>query len=90
MIEKTQAGEGVREKKIYYNRQIRDIVTSDNVATVTLILRETSHKLKLVKSNPLSKNWLITFDELQYISHSTGRFLKKIAPCGDGIRFLED
>ena len=66
MIEKTQAGEGVREKKIYYNRQIRDIVTSDNVATVTLILRETSHKLKLVKSNPLSKNWLITFDELQY------------------------
>lgn len=65
MIEKTRAGAGVRENKIYYNRQIRDIVTTDNEATVSLVLRETSHKLKLVKLNFPSEKWLITFDELK-------------------------
>lgn len=46
-----------------------------------------------IDSDTLKFNSSITvyaFDELQYISHSTGRFIKKIAPCGDGIRFLED
>lgn len=60
LIGDTKAGNGQRDNEIYYNRIIRDIEVTGEQATVTLILRETIHRMALAKTG---NRWLITRDE---------------------------
>lgn len=60
LIVNTAKGDGTRKNKIYYNRIIRDINISKNQATAVLILRETTHHLKLIKEEG---EWLIIQDD---------------------------
>jgi C-terminal processing protease CtpA/Prc len=59
MIENTKNAKGVGKNKIYYNRIIQDIDIKDNLSSVTLILRETRHKMNLVK---IGETWKIYKD----------------------------
>ena len=59
LIKQTAEGMGTRINEIHYNRIIRNIELKDNTATVTLILRETVHKMQLQKSGD---DWQISRD----------------------------
>ena len=59
LITQTADGLGTRINKIHYNRIIRNIERQGNTATVTLILRESVHKMQLLKARD---NWQISRD----------------------------
>ncbi|WP_026375298.1 S41 family peptidase [Aestuariibacter salexigens] len=59
LLTKTLSGEGVNTNKIYDNRIIKDISVSDNIATVTLILRKTIHEMVLERKK---EGWAIVSD----------------------------
>ena len=60
LIANTKDGKGQNENEIYYNRIIRDINVAGGQASVTLILRETIHRLLLTKKDD---EWLISHDD---------------------------
>jgi hypothetical protein len=55
----TEQGDGVLPR-LYHNRIINNIEVSANGATADLVLRETTHKLRLFKSD---QGWKIIRDE---------------------------
>ena len=59
LISSTKNGAGQREDEIYNNRIIRDINIGNGRASVTLILRETSHRMSLIREDD---TWFISHD----------------------------
>jgi hypothetical protein len=60
LLIQTKEGKGTRANKIHYNRIIHDIKITQQNASVTLILRETVHRILLTK---LGKKWVINRDD---------------------------
>lgn len=59
LVKQTAEGRGTRINKIHENRIIKNIELKDDTATVTLVLRETVHKMQLQKSGDI---WRIYSD----------------------------
>lgn len=59
LLSMTSNGKGVNDNKLYNNRIIRDINVSEDIASVTLILRATVHKMILKREK---EKWTIVSD----------------------------